>query len=97
MIRVGCKEGGPKETGGMLPRLDNECRANSHFNPANSSPTPLAEFFKSHYFGNKRTRNPVIASCHACVIIPGRRFCRASARIPNISPYTPMTIVAFAP
>jgi hypothetical protein len=39
VIRVACKDGGPKGTDGMFLRLDNECRPNPQFNPVNSSST----------------------------------------------------------
>ena len=40
------------------------------------------------HFGISLPANPKNPSCHACVIMPGRRLFRISARIPNSKPYT---------
>ena len=40
------------------------------------------------HFAISLPANPKNPSCHACVIMPGRRLFRISARIPNSKPYT---------
>ena len=39
------------------------------------------------HFAISLPANPKNPSCHACVIMPGRRLFRISARIPNSKPY----------
>ena len=49
------------------------------------------------YFRTRFSAIPVIVSCHACVMIPGRKLFRHSAKIPKSKPYTAITVADFVP
>jgi hypothetical protein len=49
------------------------------------------------HFTSSLPANPAKPSCHACVIMPGRRLFRISARIPNNNPYTATTMADLQP
>ncbi len=61
-------------------------------------PTPAFDFQLStvNYLKN-RTAIPLTVSWIACVIIPGRKLFLHCARIPNINPYTVITIAGLTP
>ena len=58
--------------------------------------TDLAEFSNAH-FAISLPANPANPSCHACVIMPGRKLFRISAKIPNSKPYTTIMIADLQP
>ena len=51
----------------------------------------------SVHFSSSRPTNPANPSCQACVIMPGRKLFRVSARIPNSKPYTAIRIADLPP
>lgn len=55
--------------------------------PFSNFPFPVSIFYiYFKCFSNNLPANPANPSCHACVIMPGRRLFRVSARIPKSSP-----------
>ncbi len=99
--------GGKEEAGGRALILKNAfgwpILAGLFFARVGSFSCPFSNFYflvsipGNAHFSSNLPANPANPSCQACVIMPGRKLFRVSAKIPNSKPYTAMRIADLPP